>query len=70
MANQRRLRQVCSYRKEEVAKQKWLEAQKIVEQQKIVDRENYEAHYAARVEANRRRLRIPVRMRMKILNTE
>lgn len=59
VANQRRLRQVVSYRKEEIEKQKFLEAQKIVEKQKITDRENYEAHFAARVESGRRRLRIP-----------
>jgi len=59
VANQRRLRQVISYRHGELEKQKFFEAQKMVEKQKIVDRENYEAHFAARVEAGRRRLRIP-----------
>ena len=52
---------MIAYRKEEIAKLKYIEAQKMVEQQKIIDRQNYEASFAARVEAGRRTLWIKVR---------
>ena len=60
LPNQRRQRQVIIHRKEEISKRKFLDAQKIVEQQKITDRQNFEAHFARRVESGRKRLRIPV----------
>jgi len=59
LPNQRRQRQVIIHRKEEISKRKFLDAQKIVEQQKITDRQNFEAHFARRVESGRKRLRIP-----------
>ena len=64
--NQRRQRQVVAHRKEEIAKLKFIEAQKLVEQQRIADREKYEASFAARVEAGRRKLWIKVNMVLKL----